>query len=115
MQSKLELCEKSLANYLENKRRVFPRFFFVSTADLLDILSNGNNPSKVMGHMSKIIAAVGSMDLKEDSSGARPFATGLDTCVGQERFDFIESFQLVGRVEIYLQTVIEKIQKGFCL
>jgi dynein heavy chain, axonemal len=110
MQSKLELCEKSLANYLENKRRVFPRFFFVSTADLLDILSNGNNPSKVMGHMSKIIAAVGSMDLKEDSSGARPFATGLDTCVGQERFDFIESFQLVGRVEIYLQTVIEKIQ-----
>jgi dynein heavy chain len=59
MQSKLELCEKSLANYLENKRRIFTRFFFVSTADLLDILSNGNNPAKVMGHMSKIIAAVG--------------------------------------------------------
>jgi len=48
MQDKLTKCEKSLANYLENKRQIFPRFFFVSTADLLDILSNGNTPSKSM-------------------------------------------------------------------
>lgn len=32
---------------MESKRRAFPRFYFVSTADLLDILSNGNNPAKV--------------------------------------------------------------------
>jgi dynein heavy chain len=31
---------------MESKRRAFPRFYFVSTADLLDILSNGNNPHK---------------------------------------------------------------------
>jgi hypothetical protein len=47
MQSELEMCEKSLANYLEQKRRIFPRFYFVSTSDLLDILSNGNDPVKV--------------------------------------------------------------------
>ncbi len=47
MQSELQMCEKSLANYLEQKRRKFPRFYFVSTTDLLDILSNGNDPSKV--------------------------------------------------------------------
>lgn len=34
---------------MESKRRAFPRFYFVSTADLLDILSNGNNPAKVRG------------------------------------------------------------------
>jgi dynein heavy chain len=39
---------------MEGKRRAFPRFYFVSTNDLLDILSNGNNPSKVMKHMPKI-------------------------------------------------------------
>lgn len=47
-QSQLEVCEKALADYMESKRRAFPRFYFVSTADLLDILSNGNNPIKVM-------------------------------------------------------------------
>ncbi len=56
-QQNLELCEKSLANYLEQKRRIFPRFYFVSTSDLLDILSNGNQPEKVNFHMPKIIAA----------------------------------------------------------
>lgn len=43
----LTLCEKALAEYLETKRLAFPRFYFVSAADLLDILSNGNNPDQV--------------------------------------------------------------------
>lgn len=51
LQGQLTLCEKALAEYLETKRLAFPRFYFVSSADLLDILSNGNNPSVV----SKII------------------------------------------------------------
>lgn len=42
-----QVCEKALADYMESKRRAFPRFYFVSTADLLDILSNGNSPHKV--------------------------------------------------------------------
>jgi dynein heavy chain, axonemal len=37
----LELCEKALADFKESKRRAFPRFYFVSSNDLLDILSNG--------------------------------------------------------------------------
>lgn len=48
LQKELTMCEKALAEYLETKRLAFPRFYFVSSADLLDILSNGNNPELVM-------------------------------------------------------------------
>lgn len=48
LQVELILCEKALAQYLETKRLKFPRFYFVSSADLLDILSNGNHPRSVV-------------------------------------------------------------------
>lgn len=47
LQKQLTLCEKALAEYLETKRLAFPRFYFVSSADLLDVLSNGNEPEMV--------------------------------------------------------------------
>lgn len=50
----LKVCEKALNSFLDEKRIAFPRFYFVSVADLLDILSNGNTPEKINKHMSKI-------------------------------------------------------------
>ena len=33
-------------DYLEQKKKYFPRFYFVANGALLDILSNGNKPLK---------------------------------------------------------------------
>ena len=48
MSKNLELCQRSLNEYLDMKKKIFPRFYFVSNVALLDILSNGNNPPKIM-------------------------------------------------------------------
>ena len=47
LQASLTACEKTLAQYLETKRVSFPRFYFISTADLLDILSKGKQPKLI--------------------------------------------------------------------
>lgn len=44
----IEDCEKQLNQYLEQKKKAFPRFYFVSNQTLTDILSNGNNPELIV-------------------------------------------------------------------
>ena len=60
-QKGLVKCEKALSDYLDTKRRLFPRFYFVSSSDLLDILSKGQQPRLVEKHLSKIFDNIHSL------------------------------------------------------
>ena len=68
LQGQLSLCEKALAEYLETKRLAFPRFYFASSNDLLDILSNGNQPIKVSKHLTKLFDSMAKLHLREKES-----------------------------------------------
>jgi dynein heavy chain len=104
-QTQLAVCEKSLNDFMERKRRAFPRFFFVSTVDLLDILSNGNTPAKVMPHLPKVFQAVQTYHL-EARTDDRPLAVGMESCVGSEYVPFPTPLPLNGKVEVYLESCI---------
>lgn len=99
------MCQKALNAFMDSKRTAFPRFYFVSPDDLLDILSNGNAPAKVMVHMPKIISAIDTLNLGETPN--QVFAKGITSCVGTEYTDFTQELLLTGKVERYLQDVID--------
>lgn len=107
-QTQLTMCEKALNEFMNGKRRAFPRFYFMSSADLLDVLSNGNNPGKVIPQFPKFFNCINSYKLEyPDGPTKRPQAVGMDACVGVEYVPFPEPLPLVGKVEIYLEKCIE--------
>jgi dynein heavy chain len=65
----IEKCEKALNDYLEQKKKAFPRFYFVSNQALLDILSNGNNPHKVAEYFGDCFVSLDALEFEKDSTG----------------------------------------------
>ncbi|KAI8492613.1 Dynein heavy chain 9, axonemal, partial [Branchiostoma belcheri] len=98
LQGGLTLCEKALAEYLETKRLAFPRFYFVSSADLLDILSNGNQPVVVSKHLSKLFDNMVKLKFEEDSAGEpTKMAVGMYSGEG-EYVDFDQQCDCNGQI-----------------
>ena len=68
MTANLQLCQKALNDYLDMKKKIFPRFYFVSNVALLEILSNGNNPPKIMKYLPACYDALANLTFIEGST-----------------------------------------------
>lgn len=105
LQSQLALCEKALAEYLETKRLYFPRFYFVSAADLLDILSNGNRPEVVCKHLTKLFDSIAKLKLEPNDDGHSKKALGM-IAKDTEYVKFFEFCNCTGAVSAYTAVYI---------
>lgn len=101
----LEQIQKCLEDYLESKRLLFPRFYFLSNDELLEILSQTKNPQAVQPHLSKCFDAIKSLDFSSND----PKNIDIVAMVSPEgeRVPFLKTIKARGNVESWLGTVEE--------
>lgn len=71
---KLEEIQKALDLYLETKRQIFPRFYFLSNDDVLEILGQSQNPRAMQPHLKKCFDNIKSLNIEDASAHPHKFS-----------------------------------------
>ena len=108
MMSRLDQCQKSLNEYLDQKKKIFPRFYFVSNVALLDMLANGTNPPKIMKYLGDCYDSLSQLTFVKDESGVQSNKVVNEMVAkDRERLMMAEPFVMEGEVERYLNSLTD--------
>ena len=104
----LEVSQKSLSGYLESKRLIFPRFFFMSDTILLEVLGQSSNPASIQPHLSSIFCAVATVEF--DKNNTDEIISIISD--NKEMVMLEKPVKCIGGVEIWMGKLLKMMQES---
>ena len=96
----LDDIQKKLEDYLEKKRGDFPRFYFLSNDELLEILANSNNMEVIQQNLRTCFDNINKLEINNDNMDILAMISSEG-----EKVNFIKCPRAKGQVEVWLALV----------
>lgn len=109
----MEVIQRLLEDYLELKRRLFPRFYFLSNDELLEIFSQTRNPEAIQPHLRKCFDNIKAIRF-EDAEGDKETILGMVSAEPEDDKETVAFDQPVlakGPIESWLKCIEEAMQQ----
>lgn len=105
----LDKCQKSLTDYLNSKRAVFPRFTFLSDDELLNILGSGI-PIAIQEHVGKMFDNLDKFRFELNET-EREIVTALISAE-EEVMEFRNVVLAEGNIEEWMVLALEEMKRS---
>ncbi|CAK8696967.1 unnamed protein product [Clavelina lepadiformis] len=109
MLDQLQRCQRSLNEYLEEKRDAFPRFYFIGDDDLLEILGQSTNPLVIQSHLKKLFAGIHSVIFESSESSTSSRIVAMKSLDG-EHVPLEQPVRVTADVEEWLMNLSEQMK-----
>jgi dynein heavy chain len=108
----IEKIQKNLNEYLDTKRQLFPRFYFLSDDEVLSIIGS-SNPKHIQGYLQKMFDNISALDFIEqfDQSNSILSVQAMIS-LEKEQMNFINPIECSGKVEIWMLNIENEMKES---
>ena len=103
----LESCKRNLSSFLLQKKEAYPRFYFLSDDDLLDVLSHGCSLEMLNKHLRKLFVTIDAVSIVENRTVSWKSKVGSEVCKLAEEVSILDK-----EVEVYFGEIHEAIRES---